>query len=307
MAEQQFDDPMGGARGFDFDYCDDGTGGFDPFFDALEPVGTATPGMVPGVGLGDREDSDGSYLGRIDEWGKSEREIADQRAAREAGETRASSASASERCAELFAQMKRQRHVLRGILDACDPARPLDEVRAQVAGLQERYRSIYTLENLLDLLEGAGAVERVTEDGAPWSWNEEDAEPVVVVIDGVEYLENPEPPAVLWRATEAGKEAAARGGALAEVEALFEREAVYLPIYKRVLTLCADGGSSMPALGAAVDNDPLVQKPRFYAARFVNNLEAVDAVVWDGAWVATETGREALQMLADVHDETTED
>lgn len=214
---------------------------------------------------------------------------------------------ASDRIAALVGRMNRQRHVLRAVLKACAEPTPLDDVRAAVAPVQERYRSIHTLENLVNLLEEAGALEQVDADGAPYVWNEAQAEPVTVVVDGVEYLEPATPPVVHWHATEAGMRALEGDDHLAPLTELFEREAVYLPIYKRVLTLCArEGGASMPELGKAVDADPLVQKPRFYAAHFVDALEACDAVVWAPGWTATETGLDALAMLADVRDDQEE-
>lgn len=210
----------------------------------------------------------------------------------------------AERIEELFDRMRRQRHVLRAVLEACAAPMPTEEVRAAVAAVQERYRSIHTLENLLLLLEEAGALEQVDEQGAPYAWDAGAAEPVTVVIDGVECLEPAAPPQVFWHATEEGNAALAADDPLAPVAELFERETLYLPIYKRVLEMCSvEGGASMPDLGKAVDADPLVQKPRFYAAHFVDALEACDALAWAPAWTVTETGLAALDMLADVRDD----
>lgn len=210
---------------------------------------------------------------------------------------------AAERIEKLLGRMRRQRHVLRAVLDACATPTPTEEVRSAVAPVQERYRSIHTLENLLFLLEDAGAIEQVDESGAPYVWDAETAEPVTVVVDGVEYLEPATPPVVCWHATEEGVAALTADDPLAPVSELFERESLYLPIYKRVLEMCSEeGGASMPDLGKAVDGDPLVQKPRFYAAHFVDALEACDALVWAPAWTVTDTGLAALDMLADVCD-----
>ena len=40
------------------------------------------------------------------------------------------------------------------------------------------------------------------------------------------------------------------------------------------------GGAKTPDINAAVDNDLLVQKPRFYAPHFVDKLEKCDALAW---------------------------
>ena len=84
---------------------------------------------------------------------------------------------------------------------------------------------------------------------------------------------------------------------------LFAQDEQYLPIYKRVLTLCAaEGGTTIKALGDAVDSDPLVQKPRLYVAHFVDKLEKCDAVEWVDSWVTTEVGQTGLEILKDVED-----
>lgn len=211
---------------------------------------------------------------------------------------------ACDRTAKLMGRMNRQRHVLRAVLERCRTPRRLDDVKSAVDPVRERYRSIHTTESLMLLLEEAGALARVDADGGPYCPDGQPACSVVAIVDGVEYLEPAAAPVVRWCTTQAGLDALRDGGGRTPLVELFEREAAYLPVYKRVLELCArDGGASMPELAQAVDADPLMQNPRFYAAHFLNGLEACDAVVWAPNWCVTETGLEALGMLADVRDE----
>ena len=89
-----------------------------------------------------------------------------------------------------------------------------------------------------------------------------------------------------------------------QLRALLDEDAAYAPIYQRILRLCAaDGGTTTPTINNAVDHDPLVQKPRFYAPHFVDRLEKCDALAWRKAWCITDIGRAGLDMLADVVDE----
>lgn len=91
---------------------------------------------------------------------------------------------------------------------------------------------------------------------------------------------------------------------LERLRALLDEDAAYAPIYQRILRLCAaDGGTTTPTINNAVDHDPLVQKPRFYAPHFVDRLEKCDALAWRKAWCITDIGRAGLDMLADVVDE----
>lgn len=206
---------------------------------------------------------------------------------------------ASERTAELFKRMARQRRLLVEILRFCDRPRDLASIGGHVEGLQEKHRSVFGLDNVCGQLEKAGALACVLEDGSPYVYDE-DAEPQIEVVDGVERIKPATPPVVHWVATDAGREALASYDPAARLVELLRGDATYLPIYERVLALCSEeGGATMPALGKAVDGDPLVQSPRFYAAHFVNNLEACDAVSWEPNWVTTEIGLRGLEMIAD--------
>lgn len=210
--------------------------------------------------------------------------------------------TASERTADLLKSMAPRRKVLLGILAFCTEPQPVASVNERVDALQEDNFSVYTAANLCTLLEKAGAIERVTPDGAPAE--DIESEPKVVVVDGVEYLEAAEPVQICWVTTEAGQEALDADKPLERLRDLLDSDAAYAVIYKRILTLCAaEEGATTPAINDAVDNDPLVQKPRFYAPHFVDRLEKCDALEWRKAWYTTEIGQAGLEMLADVVDE----
>ncbi|WP_080801974.1 hypothetical protein [Arabiibacter massiliensis] len=230
--------------------------------------------------------------------------------AREAAEAPAAPAAderpAEERTADLLKAMAPRRKVLLGILAYCDAPQPVADVNAHVDELQENNFSVYTAANLCTLLERAGALARVTPDGEPAE--DIEVEPEVVVVDGVEYLEAREPVQICWVATEAGRDALEADKPLERLRALLEEDAAYQVIYKRILTLCAaEGGAKTPDINAAVDDDPLVQKPRFYAPHFIDKLEKCDALAWKKAWIITEIGQAGLDMLADVADEPAAD
>lgn len=215
-----------------------------------------------------------------------------------APEERADTRPASERTAELFKRMARQQRLLLAILNHCTAPQTFASIRERVGALQEKHRSIFSLDGVCGQLEGAGALARVFENGEPYVY-EDDAEPETEVVDGVECIKPKEPPAVYWLTTDAGRAVLASYDPAAKLAKLLKDDRAYRSIYERVLTMCAqDGGATMPELSKAVDSDPLVQSPRFYAAHFVNNLEACDAVSWEPNWVATEIGREGLEMLA---------
>lgn len=209
---------------------------------------------------------------------------------------------AEERTRELFSQMKSQRNILRGILDAARTPCSTAGVEQAVEPLREKKFSIYSTANICAMLETAGALERVHEDGTAYAY---DPQPEIVMVDGEEYYEPAVAPVVCWQATEAGLAVVDEDDSLERVRLLFEKEAEFLPVYKRVLSMAAaDEGVSVAQLSAAVDENPLIADPRrFYVQHFTEMLENREAVEWSGsAWVITATGRAALDELADVED-----
>lgn len=258
---------------FDFDFDSEPGGAYDPLDDAVHD--------------GDAGEGQGSAQGGEDAAGGDD------------PAPQADGRPASERTAELFKRMARQRRLLVEILRFCDRPRDLASIGGRVDALREKHRSVFGLDNVCGQLEKAGALACVLEDGSPYVYDE-DAEPEVEVVDGVERIKPATPPVMHWVATDAGREALASYDPAARLVELLRGDAAYLSIYERVLSLCAEeGGATMPALGKAVDGDPLVQSPRFYAAHFVNNLEACDAVSWEPNWVTTEIGLRGLEMIAD--------
>ncbi len=213
---------------------------------------------------------------------------------------------AEERTAELFANMNPHRRVLYGVLRAMDA--PISDTRAAevIEALRAHKFSVYSPANICTMLETAGAITRVLEDGTPYA--DYEPEPRIVVIDGVEYWEPTDPPEHYWQITEAGRGQLASYSPADKLAEQFAREPEYLKLYKRILILGSDAaGKTMKQFSAAVDNDPLVAtEPRsFFVQHFVEALERCEAVAWFGStWKTTEVGSEALRtMLADVVDD----
>lgn len=212
---------------------------------------------------------------------------------------------AEERIRELFNNMNPHRRVLYGALRALREPVGNDQVGSVIDALRAHKFSVYSTSNICTMLETAGAVRRVLEDGTPYE--DFKPEPKIVVEDGVEYWQAVPAPMPYWQITEAGQAQLDSYHPIEKLEATFAEEAEYLTLYKRVLTLCtADEGMSMKQMSAAVDSDPLVAtEPRnYFVQHFVEALERGEAVAWNGkAWKITEVGRQALaENLADVVD-----
>lgn len=200
---------------------------------------------------------------------------------------------------QLLRTMAPRRTVLLGILSLCDTPQPIEAIAAEVDRLQENNQSVYGAPSLCMALENACGLERVTEDGM--SYAAVDLEPVVVTDeDGTSHYETPEAPALFWRTTETGRAVLAADDPVADARTMLASEAAYHPIYHRVLSLCStESGCTTPALGAAVDSDPLVQDPRLFAGHFIERLETVGCLAWRGdGWHTTELGRTMASEIA---------
>lgn len=194
------------------------------------------------------------------------------------------------RVAELFERMKPRRKILLGVLAFCAEPVTVDELNAQVAQLQKAQRSVFDGPALTALLERAGAIAKV--EGA------QEQQPQTVVVDGVEYLEPAAKVEVRYQTTEAGHAMLEADKPADRLAAVWERDAIYKPIYLRILKACGEeGGKSAKELGALVDSDPLLQEPRYWAARFFNILGECDALVWQGTWQTTDLGWRAIEEL----------
>jgi hypothetical protein len=209
--------------------------------------------------------------------------------------------SAEERTAELLKSMNSQRKTLIGVLSFCLERKTVANVNEKIEELKKYNYSIYSAANLCSLLEQAGALERITAEGQ--DAEDAEAEPRIVVVDGVEYFEAADAPETYWETTDAGKAALDADKPLERVHELLDSDSAYGVIYKRVLTMCSqEGGATTDSLSNAIDKDPLVQNPRYYATRFAEKLEKCDALEWKGTWITTETGKAALELLANVED-----
>ena len=189
---------------------------------------------------------------------------------------------------ELLRRNPGRKPVFLKIVEACCGGKTTSEVAEVVASEQADNRSVYTPLSLCAILERAGALTSEVPETAD----------EVHEADGVEYLEIKEAPDATWTSTDAGLTVLARhreGGALRELLSS-ETEAPYVSVYERVLSMCAEKPRKKPELDAAVDDDPLVQKPRRYSNHFIELLESREALEWrDGGWCATELGRRYLE------------
>lgn len=207
--------------------------------------------------------------------------------------------SASERTAELLQRMAPHRRALLSILAACDGAetQSLARIQEAVDRVEETKHPVYDALGYCTLLEKAGAIERTEGDVSSAISNE----PEVVRKDGAAYLQVKQPVETRWRITQTGKQVLVDNKPTDRLRALLADERVYAPIYKRILSMVSqEGGSTMPAIEGAVDGDPLLENPRYYASRFIDKLERCEAICWSGTWQVTAYGQKGSDIIQEL-------
>lgn len=164
-----------------------------------------------------------------------------------------------------------------------------------VADLDEEYpnkTSVYDAAQIVQLLERAGALERVEPENegqadADEAVGQDEAEDGYLVV-------TPAAPG-RYLATQAGLDAIAkRIGEQQVIEKIMEEER-YLPLYQRIFDLVSrEGGCTTKELDQAIDHDPLCEEPQRFCGYFRGRLEETGAVQWRDTWMITDLGRKVL-------------
>ncbi len=123
-------------------------------------------------------------------------------------------------------------------------------------------------------------------------------EPLLVEWEGEQYWQVAPAPNICWMRTEEGTARLESYRPLELIGECYDNEPQYADIFTTVLNLCArEGGASVSQVGDAVDDEPILQKPRRYAMYFIDKLERAGGLEWTGSWRATEAGLQYLDGL----------
>ncbi len=203
----------------------------------------------------------------------------------------------------LIKNMSWQRVCLMEILRLCSEPTTVADVKQKVDEVQEWYPMVFTAFDLCNLLEETGGIECVNEDGSPY--DKSHMEPTITTDEktGARYYQANEPDDMYWHTTDTGQRIVDDDDPVGRAQECFDEDPDLMPIYKRVLTMCAGDGCQITDLDDAVKNDPLCQDPLVLAPFFVDRLERCDAIEWKNVWQRTEIGDQVLALLDDVEDD----
>ncbi|WP_239443064.1 hypothetical protein [Gordonibacter sp. An230] len=227
--------------------------------------------------------------------------------------------SPAERIEKLLSGMPGQQFRLLRAVELCTESRTLEEAASALDEAHPSPTSVYNSIQVIQLLERAGALERLehaeAEDGpaqgegfrakgavggsadaavaAPVA-EADAASPEGEGLDGSFISVTPAPPC-RYQATQAGLDAIAAHVNEDRIVHKITEEKHYLPIFQRVLEMTArEGGCPTKELDAAVDGDPLCAEPRRFCGFFRGKLEETGAIEWRDTWAITDLGRSVL-------------
>ena len=172
--------------------------------------------------------------------------------------------SAAERIENLLAGIPGQQFRLLHAVEFCTEPKTMDEAVADLDAAYPNTTRVY-----------GDAADALAEDGG--------------------FISVTPAPPCRYRATQAGLDAVAAHVNEGLVAEKIEEDERYLPIFQRVLEMCArEGGCPTKELDQAVDGDPLCQEPRRFCGFFRGKLEETGAIEWRDAWTITDLGRSVL-------------
>jgi len=203
-----------------------------------------------------------------------------------------------ERLDRLFDGMRAYRKEFLAIIEYCRQPQPIENVQNHVGEMQRYEPSAYSATNLLVLLEDAGGLAKIDQNGEPF--DEANVKPKEVVIDGVSYYEvDQEPPELFWASTEDALGILDEEDPVARVNALFEERADHMYCFEEVLRMAArKEGATFEDFDNALNPGLREAKSPYRASSFSSKLEEVGAIVWRGSWVITEFGSSLLDSIA---------
>ena len=208
--------------------------------------------------------------------------------------------------------------VLSGIR-ICSEPKTLDQAGSELEALYPQGASVYPSVRIIELLAEAGALEVLgdegdhdemedaTEDeleprnGAFASLDiEQDSEERIESMSledfDIEYDEVEQSAPKMYLATAAGMLALEELWSSSAAKKLIADDPRYLPVYYKILKMCAEpGGKTKSEIAAQVDSDPLLQEPRRWCQHFLEKLREANALDWDDAWVITAIGNDLLE------------
>ncbi|WP_296013498.1 hypothetical protein [uncultured Adlercreutzia sp.] len=145
----------------------------------------------------------------------------------------------------------------------------------------------------IDILVRAGALEeQLLINGEPYEGTLEDVQFDETVPDNASFENR-------VAVTETGRAIARAYDPKNLTADLLATRPAYAPVFRALIACCsAPDGATLPAMEAVVEAQPEAavnaEGKKVYPQYFIDALETAGAIEWNGAWRATEAGRDQL-------------
>ncbi|MCD8316606.1 MAG: hypothetical protein LUB61_04305 [Eggerthellaceae bacterium] len=200
-----------------------------------------------------------------------------------------------ERISDLFSSLSTRRRILLQILAYLDNPVRNDALNEKVDEFQEYDHAVYSGYDYAIMLERAGAISRVSEDGGPF---DEEAEqlPDIVEIDGSKFYKPTDGKQIFWLITQDGQDYLEEDDPKGRFMDLMESDSKYKSLYHDVLDFCnIENGRITSELDDFVKDSPLSHNPFRHFSYFAKKLEDCGLMSWQGTWGVTDLGRQMLE------------
>lgn len=204
--------------------------------------------------------------------------------------------SPRERIDYLFENMPPFKRNFIRLLEFCQEPRSIGEIDGLVSEFQSSRLTVYNATSYCQMLEGVGALAKITEEGVPYE--EVDFTPIEVERDGQKFIEASIPPPVFWQTTEDGLLVLAEDDPVGSLQNIFFEQEKYKNVFVEILELCKEPeGISINEIKKKVNRNPVLEHPAKTAQFFMEYLDRNGALAWDKGWRITTIGEKALELL----------
>lgn len=195
--------------------------------------------------------------------------------------------------ADIIQSNPRLKEAMLAVLSACrDAGQPLDRSRLEeVLGEHWSERCTQSPASIVDaLIRCAALEEELSVDGIPYEGDAANIRRDASIPESAEIART-------VSIAEHGRSLLEEHDPSREAQALFTEKQDYVPIFKEIIELCgAPEGASREQIEQVVSSHEDITcgtdgTVRVYPQYFMDSLESVGAIFWDGAWWSTPTGR----------------
>lgn len=195
--------------------------------------------------------------------------------------------------ADIIQSNPRLKEAMLTVLAACrDAGQPIDRSRLEeVSGEHWSERCTQSPASIVDaLIRCAALEEELSVDGVPYEGDAASIRRDASISESAEIART-------VSITEHGRSILEEHDPSRETHALFASKQEYVPIFKEIIELCeASKGASREQIEQLVSSHKNITcgadgTVRVYPQYFMDSLESVGAISWDGAWRSTPTGR----------------